>query len=67
VKTIGAGYEANTAAIIAGFLAAVIFGYLAIAFLLRIIVRKRSLLIFSVYCWVVGALTLIISFYYGII
>ena len=67
VKDIGAGYEANTTAIIAGFLAAVIFGYLAIAFLLRIIVRKRSLLIFSIYCWIVGALTLILSFYYGII
>ncbi len=67
VKSIGAGYEANTAAIIAGFLAAIIFGYLAIAFLLRIIVRKRSLIIFAVYCWIIGALTLILSFYYGLI
>lgn len=67
IKDISVGYEANAAVIIAGFLASVIFGYLAIAFLLRIISRQKSLLIFAVYCWVVGALTLILSFYYGLI
>lgn len=67
IKGISAGFEANTAVLIAGFLAAVIFGYLAIAFLLRIIVRKQSLMIFAYYCWIVGALTLILSYAFGII
>jgi len=67
IKDISTGFEANTAVIMAGFLAAVIFGYLAIAFLMRIIVRERSLLIFAYYCWIVGALTLILSYFYGII
>lgn len=67
IKDIGVGFETNTVVIIAGFLAALIFGYLAIAFLLKIIVREKSLLIFAGYCWVVGALTLILSYFYGII
>jgi undecaprenyl-diphosphatase len=67
IKDIGVGFEANTMVLIAGFLAAVIFGYLAIAFLLRIIVRKESLMIFAYYCWIVGAATLILSYAYGLI
>ena len=67
LKDISAGLETNTFALIAGFLAAIIFGYLAIAFLLRIIVRKRSLMIFAYYCWIVGGVTLILSYYYGLI
>lgn len=67
LKDIGAGFEANTVVLIAGFLAAAIFGYLAIAFLLRIITRKRSLMIFAYYCWIVGAATLILSYAYGLI
>ncbi len=67
IKYIGAGFEANTTVVIAGFLAAVIFGYLSIAFLLKIIVKKRSLLIFAFYCWILGALTLVLSYFYGII
>ncbi|MGZ7068699.1 MAG: undecaprenyl-diphosphate phosphatase, partial [Methanobacterium sp.] len=67
IKDISSGLEVNTAAVIAGFLAALIFGYLAIAFLLRIIVRKRSLMIFAYYCWIIGALTLILSYLYGFI
>ncbi|MCE5214565.1 MAG: undecaprenyl-diphosphatase UppP [Methanobacterium sp.] len=67
IKDIGAGFEANTTVIIAGFLASVIFGYIAIAFLLKIIVKERSLLIFAAYCWVLGALTLILCYFYGII
>jgi len=67
IKDISTGFEANSAILIAGFLAALISGYLAIAFLLRIIVRKRSLLIFAYYCWIVGAITLILSYIYGFI
>jgi undecaprenyl-diphosphatase len=61
IKNISTVLEVNSLAIIAGFLTAVIFGYLAIAFLLRIIVRKRSLMIFAYYCWIVGAATLILT------
>lgn len=66
VKGIGAGFEANTAALIAGFLAAVIVGFLAIKLLLKII-RERTLMVFAYYCWIVGAATLIISYIYGLI
>lgn len=52
--------------IIAGFIAAAIFGYLAIGLLLRII-KGRSLMIFAYYCWIVGSLTLILSYAYGLI
>jgi len=67
IKDIGAGFETNTLVIITGFLTAVIFGYFAIAFLLRIIVRKRSLLVFAFYCWIVGIITLILSYWYKIL
>jgi undecaprenyl-diphosphatase len=66
VKDIGAGLEANTAALIAGFFAALIVGFLAIKLLLKII-RERTLMVFAYYCWIVGAATLIISYIYGII
>ncbi len=66
VKDIGAGFEANTTALIAGFLAAVIVGFLAIKLLLKII-RERTLMVFAYYCWIVGAAALIISYMYGII
>jgi undecaprenyl-diphosphatase len=66
VKGIGAGFEANTAALIAGFLAAVVVGFLAIKLLLKII-RERTLMVFAYYCWIVGAATLIISYIYGLI
>lgn len=66
IKDIGAGFEANTAALIAGFLAAMIVGFLAIKLLLKII-KERTLMIFAYYCWIVGAATLIISYMYHLI
>jgi undecaprenyl-diphosphatase len=66
VKDIGAGLEANTAALIAGFFAALIVGFLAIKLLLKII-REKTLMVFAYYCWIVGAATLIISYIYGLI
>jgi len=45
-------------ACIAGFIVAVISGYLAISFLLKLI-RERSLDIFAYYCWIVGAIILV--------
>jgi undecaprenyl-diphosphatase len=46
--------------LIAGFVSAAIFGYLAIKLLLKII-KERSLMIFAYYCWIVGMATIIIS------
>jgi undecaprenyl-diphosphatase len=56
----------ETGVIIAGFIAAAIFGYLAIGLLLRII-KGGTLMIFAYYCWIVGIITLILSYYYGIL
>lgn len=53
-------FDVSTGAIIAGFLAAAISGYLAIKLLLKLI-KERSLLIFAYYCWIVGILALILS------
>lgn len=53
-------FEANLSVLIAGFLSAVIFGYLAVRFMMDYI-QKHSLILFAYYCWIVGALTLIIS------
>ena len=55
------GLDMSTAALVAGFLAAAISGYLAIKFMLKLI-KERSLLIFAYYCWVVGILALIIYY-----
>ncbi|MEN6554332.1 MAG: undecaprenyl-diphosphatase UppP [Methanobacterium sp.] len=66
VKDIGTGLEANTAALVSGFLAALIVGFLAIKLLLKLI-KERTLMIFAYYCWIVGAATLIISYLYGLI
>ncbi len=65
-KNIGALTETNTASIIAAYIAVVIFGYLSLGLLIRII-RSTSLRIFAYYCWIVGALTLILSYAYGLI
>ena len=49
---------------IAGFISSVIFGYLAIKLLMKMI-KGWSLDIFAYYCWIVGALTLILSIILG--
>ncbi|AXV40125.1 undecaprenyl-diphosphate phosphatase [Methanobacterium sp. BAmetb5] len=53
-------FDANTEVMIAGFLSAVIFSYLAVKFMMGYI-QKHSLNIFAIYCWIIGALTIIIS------
>lgn len=58
---ISAGLGANTLPFIAGFLAAAISGFIAIAFLLKLI-KERSLDVFAYYCWIVGIIVLIFSF-----
>jgi undecaprenyl-diphosphatase len=65
-KDITAGFDFNTSAFIAGFVAAAISGYLAIKLMLKLI-KERSLLIFAYYCWIVGTATLLLSFYFGLI
>ena len=57
----GVDVGAMAPALIAGFLAAAITGVIAIRFLLAYL-RKHSLYVFSVYCAVVGLLTIIVTF-----
>jgi undecaprenyl-diphosphatase len=66
IKDISSIMDINTGAAIAGFIAAVIMGYLAIKIVLKLI-SERNLLVFAYYCWALGALTLILSYYYGLI
>lgn len=53
LKDIGGALDSNFLAIILGFIAAFIAGYLAIKWVLELI-EKRSLDIFAYYCWLVG-------------
>ena len=55
------GFDATVEVAIAGFLSAAIFSYLAVKFMMGYI-QKHSLVIFAYYCWIVGALTLILTF-----
>lgn len=66
VKDISSVLDISTVATLAGFIAAIITGYLAIKIVLKLI-SERNLLIFAYYCWIVGALALILSIFYGII
>ncbi|MDR0910979.1 MAG: undecaprenyl-diphosphate phosphatase [Methanobrevibacter sp.] len=61
IKDIGVGFESNLIPYIAGFIIAIISGYLAISFLLKLI-KERSLDIFAYYCWIIGIVVLIFSF-----
>lgn len=60
VKDISSLADENIGILIAGFLAAAISGYLAIKLLLKLI-KERSLMIFAYYCWIIGAIALILS------
>jgi len=55
-----AGLDAGVEVMIAGFLSASIFSYLAVKFMMGYI-QKHSLRIFAYYCWIIGVLTLIIT------
>ena len=52
------GGSIEIGACIAGFIVAVISGYFAISFLLKL-VRERSLDIFAYYCWIVGIIVFV--------
>lgn len=56
--------DASITVLIAGFLSSVIFGYLAIKLLMKMI-KGWSLDIFAYYCWIIGALTIIITIIMG--
>lgn len=58
---IGSLFDINTAATAAGFIAAIISGYIAIKVVLKLI-SERNLLIFTYYCWIVGPLAIIIYY-----
>ncbi len=58
LKDIGLSLGTDGAAVILGFIAAFISGYLAIKWLLDLI-QNRSLDIFSYYCWIVGVIVFV--------
>ena len=58
LKDIGLSLGTDGAAVILGFIAAFISGYLAIKWLLDLI-QNRSLEIFSYYCWIVGVIVFV--------
>lgn len=57
-KDIGSAIDSNFPAMALGFIAALISGYLAIRWLLKLI-QNRSLDIFAYYCWIMGILIFI--------
>jgi undecaprenyl-diphosphatase len=62
-KDISSVLDISTAATIAGFLAAVISGYIAIKIVLKLI-KERNLLIFAYYCWIIGPIAMILGYIY---
>jgi len=56
-----ASFDTNMGVAVAGFLSAMVFSYLAVKFMMSYI-QKHSLVIFAYYCWIVGAVTLILTF-----
>lgn len=64
-KDIGSLMDISSVAAIAGFIAAIISGYLAVKFMLKLI-KERDLLPFAYYCWIIGPLAIILAFIYGI-
>lgn len=52
--------DISLSVILAGFISSVVFGYLAIKLLMKMI-KGWSLDIFAYYCWIVGSITLILS------
>ena len=53
IKDIGTALDVNFAAVILGFIASFVAGYVAIKWMLDLI-QKKSLDIFAYYCWMVG-------------
>ncbi len=62
-KDIGSLMDIGSVAAIAGFIAAIISGYLAVKFMLKLI-KERNLLPFAYYCWIIGPLAIILGYIY---
>ena len=62
-KDIGSLVDISSIAAIAGFIAAIISGYLAVKFMLKLI-KEKNLLPFAYYCWIIGPLAIILGFIY---
>lgn len=58
VTDLTAGFDLSTSVFVAGLLSSIIFGYLAIRFLMGYI-KKHKLTIFAYYCWIVGVVVLL--------
>jgi undecaprenyl-diphosphatase len=58
--------DISAGVIIAGFVSSVIFGYLSVRLLMKMI-KGWSLNIFAYYCWIVGILTIILTVAFGAI
>jgi len=61
IKDISSLVDISTGAVIAGFIASIITGYLAIKIVLKLI-TERNLLIFAYYCWIIGPLAIILYY-----
>ncbi|HMK54163.1 MAG TPA: undecaprenyl-diphosphatase UppP [Methanobacteriaceae archaeon] len=57
-KDLTTGFDVSAGVFIAGLLSSIIFGYLAVRFMMGYI-KKHSLVLFAYYCWIVGAAALI--------
>ena len=62
-KDIGSLMDISSVAAIAGFIAAIISGYLAVRFMLKLI-KERNLLPFAYCCWIIGPLAIILGYIY---
>jgi undecaprenyl-diphosphatase len=58
VKDLTVVFDVSTGVFVAGLLSSIIFGYLAIRFLMGYI-KKHKLTIFAYYCWIVGIVVLL--------
>ncbi len=65
-KDISSLMDFNLGVFVAGFAAAAISGYIAIKIVMKLI-QERDLLIFAYYCWIVGVIAVVLSFYFGLI
>ena len=64
-KDITSIMDISSTAAIAGFIAAIISGYLAVRFMLKLI-KEKNLLPFAYYCWIIGPLAIILALVYHI-
>lgn len=62
VKDLTSGFDLSTGVFVAGLLSSVVFGYLAIKFLMGYI-KNHKLTIFAYYCWIVGIVVLLWVFF----